>query len=143
MLSGDNLDLVSRLQDAADVEQVSDEHYHNIQRKLAFIMGCDDEERRWWWENQNSNRFVFSYNEKHSFYSDLMRLTEGIDRNVYIFITGDKVPPWRCFRGGFSKISNEIEESSLTEFIILDCDFHWAMADTHHNQLMLYGHISI
>ena len=143
MTSDENLDLVSRLHGAADVKQVTDELYSDIQGKLASVMGCEDEDRRWWWESPNASRFVFSYSGNHSFYSDLIRLAKGVDRQIYIFVTGDKVPPWKCFSGSFEKITEEIGESSLTEFIVLDSNFEWAMADTHHNQLMLYGHYTI
>ena len=143
MKSDGTLDLVTRLQAAANVNRVMGKAYDLVQSELALLMRCEDETMRWWWESPAANRFVFSYDENLSFYSELMGLSKGENRQVYIFVTGDKVPPWECFIGDFNKISAEIEESSLTEFIILDSDFKWAMADTHHNQLMLYGHYAI
>lgn len=143
MSKWENVELAKRLDNCSDIRRVSDVEFEEVVSKLAACMGQKVTDRRWWWENTDVQPFAFNYGENFDFYLGLLTEAKALESDVYLFVSAELTPPWPCYQATVKRLSLEIAEAPLTEFIIMGSDFRWSIVDNHHNQLLLFGNFEI
>lgn len=139
----DSVELVRNLRERPEVLEITGNENEIEERALAQLVGPRKTSSRWWWQNATQKPFSIKYHDDPKFYLDFLKLVNKIEESAFIFVSDDYAPPWPCFKSKLTILTETIQNSAFAEFLLLDEGHRWAMVDTHHNQLLLFGDLNI
>jgi len=136
-------ELAQNLSANPQVKLVSADDRKLLEEKLVRLLGVKNTLARWWWQETSKTPFVINYGQDTDAFISFPNALKRIDEAVTIFVTDDKQAPWPCFQLSLTVFIEAVQSSPFAEFIIMSSDQTWALLDTHNNQILLYGSITL
>lgn len=96
----------------------------------------------WWWEAVPRDAKVVRHGYTNDGLELLLSIIPGGAEALYLFVTDDAAPPWRCVCGTASDLVAMLRELPFFEFFIVDRGTNWIVFDTHHNVIVTVGEVS-
>lgn len=96
--------------------------------------------RRWWWECVPATAVSTEYpgDDVSSWRDRMLEVLPADGQTLWLFVTGDELPPWSCVTGSRDSLIDMIMQLPYVEYFIVNRQHTRILFDTHHNCLVVH-----